>query len=163
MAGNAPKLGKSPRESITQLINRMSEHDRNFVNEYLKSFDPVTAAVNIGYEPLEAEKKAYELVSKKNIDRVIKIYLQKRREFAKQYDFSTVLPQVINIAQDANASPSERLKAAQLIAQYNQSASEDLERAEKLTAYEQAIQKAAKKAWQHYEEEKYGESDLDED
>ncbi len=105
-----PRAEKSKRDELTF-------QQRKFVNEYLRHGNGRNAAISAGYSEKSADSQASQLLKLPKIKKAIESK-EKEFEMASLITVESVLERILNIADDEDATNSEKLNALKMLGQH---------------------------------------------
>ncbi|KAA0565329.1 terminase small subunit [Bacillus sp. CH30_1T] len=105
-----PRAEKSKRDELTF-------QQRKFVNEYLKHGIGRNACISAGYSEKSADSMASQLLKLPKIKKAIEAK-EKEFEMAAIITKEKILSEILNIAEDKEATRSEKLNALKLLGQH---------------------------------------------
>ncbi|WOD61774.1 terminase small subunit [Niallia taxi] len=105
-----PRAEKSKRDELTF-------QQRKFVNEYLKHGNGRNAAIAAGYSEKSADSQASQILKLPKIKKAIEAK-EKEFEMASLITVESILEKILSIADDEEASNSEKLQALKLLGQH---------------------------------------------
>lgn len=105
-----PRANKSKRDELTL-------QQRKFVNAYLRTGVGKNAAIEAGYSEKSADSMGSQLLKNPKIKKAIEVK-EKQFELASYVTKENVLSGILDIANDKDATNSEKLNAFKLLGQH---------------------------------------------
>jgi phage terminase small subunit len=105
-----PRANKSERDGLTM-------KQRKFVNAYCESGNATESAIKAGYSPDAAHVQGSRLLKNIKIQKSIEAK-EKEFEMASLITKEKILSEILNIAEDKEATRSEKLNALKLLGQH---------------------------------------------